>query len=273
MLKQARPKWMKMLAGGKASPAGERRLMEFFPARVSRQLERKPLGDGAEGIVMPTFTGQHGRTALKLFFDSPRADRSVQGIISKGKKVTHGLGDASILDRFVLMSRGGANSPFAKIHQLHPRGWVMDRLKPVDPSVGTRATDIPMLVEMLRQGRKENWDATDLRNVTVWLRSALKNRHADREPELKDFIQRLRPFIPLGRDRRKRMPFYTPAYSRDHTLVTAPLGGKQYVAADFKMAPNVEPHNIMRDPTGRLVISDPFFFTPQSLFGRLMGGH
>jgi len=269
MIKQARPKWMKMMAGGKLSPAGIQALQRFFPKSVTRQLERtlpksttnpvnrNSFGGGMEGETMPTWTGQLGPTALKLFYDSPALTKNLR-TFTKGTKVNYGLGNASLLDRFVLMSRGGADSPFAKIHQLHPRGWVMERLRDLPDEFGREAQRLPAAIRMLRSARSENWDQKDVLAATAYVQDAFRRRHQLRPPEIKDLQRRLRPFM-APTDRRRYLSIDRELSDAGLADIRLPLGKRNYRATDVGLPSFNKPKNMMLNSEGRIVLSDPLF--------------
>jgi len=106
-------------------------LIKSLPAGKTMSVAKTPLGQGAEGKVFPSVTGQKGESAVKVFFDEP-ATHGVSGEISKGAKgIKRVLGDVPFQERARVM-RAYPNL-FPEVHGLHGRGFVTERLKPYAP--------------------------------------------------------------------------------------------------------------------------------------------
>jgi hypothetical protein len=67
MLKAASPAWVQALRKGLLSPPSVKRLAQGLPKETTRQISTKAIGRGAEGKILPSFSGGGvGESVIKL---------------------------------------------------------------------------------------------------------------------------------------------------------------------------------------------------------------
>jgi hypothetical protein len=259
LVKLASPRWAKMLAD--LSLKSRSRLVHSLPAGQTRQIGRKELGHGVEGRVMPGFTGGHGPSAIKQFYNNPYAvqqNMAGKGITSRGLPTP--LGDASIAERVAMMR--AHPDIFPKVLGQNPRGYVVERLtdmplaspgvmirKFLEPTTSTSPTKLSDVMGSWREGlsllaspKKTFWDWLNARGAAKQLNSRLRSSSS----------LRLRNPVDVG------------------LAELAVPSGNRYFVEDFGRSAKGKWHNVMRTNTGRSVISDPLLtrqFAPKSTAG------
>jgi len=122
---------------GELSEDTIRQIALHLPVGKTRQYSKVPLGKGVEGPVYPSITGGEGLSAVKQYSGSEKeikqylADRNARMLgLSKASPVSSGpaLGARELREKLLLEGKLGA--PSVKVHQLHPRGYVMERMYP-----------------------------------------------------------------------------------------------------------------------------------------------
>lgn len=251
-------------AGLLKGPQNLSRLADSLPAGVTRQIGKAPLGRGMEGAVYKGFTGGGvGNTAIKTFFDSPRALALRTAFL--GQTITPGpwaitggaagvrsmLGKGSISLRASLMK--SLPALFPAIHGGHARGYVTELLKEIpirpptpDPrhwlkhlrNIKQDMANVPGYMKERTRGDYLSNKAEMYQFYSTKLRESFKARHRASYPE-EMLNQRI-----------------TDVAGRGHVsgMTLLPFKGKTLGVGDF--IPEAR-HNVMLNSQGKAVISDP----------------
>lgn len=297
LVKQATPRWAKMLAG--LSDAARARLATYLPAGKTRIIG-KEFDRGAEGAIFPSFTGGGvGETVTKVFYDRPAL--MAIGPVPELGRITGGsagikktLGNVDVATRAELMK----NHPkiFPEIYSTNPRGYTMEVLEPIfGGHPGTQRADFlnkirwekrklkyaqqnirdlaDAMLHVQRSGnsaqtsmaRKVLQDAANRKKEEVLqLREAINNLFRDRHAYSSDRLIDSSIFGTLNRELRGRnaQPTRNPLFS-DKMQPVFEFKGKNYGVADAGLRRSGLDfwHNVMQRPGGGAVISDPVLFS------------
>ena len=299
LVKQASPAWAKLF--NQLSEASRTRIVSRVPPNMVRSVGKKPLDDGAEGMVFPSVTGGRGESAVKVFYD-----RMSGKTITPNETINPNF-KQNIDKRIELLS--SYPSIFPEIHASHPRGWAMERLQHVrnrepinwqTPLNQLRTSKY--LLKYYRNKRELGLTAQTNKTLFERIRSFLKpnpsnaTQHYDKlisdaESRVKDIWQNRHapiPYHPMS-DLARRVSKVAP-HKQDHRdILTSPLKGvtlplksgpvrisdfgatvnSNYpiVAPSGSTRPGLEYHNIMQRANGQPVISDPLVKQAVRIFG------
>lgn len=127
MLKEAKPKWVKMLSS--ISPRSTAELTNFLPSTAARQVGRKAIGRGQEGAIFPAFVGQKGHAVVKNLTNPvihKRFDAEAKRYNIPAKYLTY--------QQRADFMRANADNGFMSVYKSHPKGYFAERLRPLNNS-------------------------------------------------------------------------------------------------------------------------------------------
>jgi len=297
LVKEASPRWAKMMAQGKLSPQSILRLKDGLSGGT-RQIGNRALGSGAEGKMMPSFTPGIGDTSTKVFYDLPHVSDKFGKMMTgpRGrqermipKRITGGdtgildmLGGGNIDDRVAIMRH--YPDFFPKIFGQHARGFHTERLKDIPrigSSLGQFTDDTANLAKDLTHYKNLLAPYTTPRRTMVD-RLFRRPGKAPGVPEnwrsAQDHVKNLE--VELATRQKMKMDYLRGRHDSDKLLnamerrtmhQTGHVGQDSYGQPIYRLRlpngqlrevrdfniANHQPRNIMQTQQGRAVVSDP----------------
>jgi len=236
-IKEAKTRWMKMLAGGHLNPQSVDRLVPAMGQAITRRMHRTnnglALGHGAEGMIFKSKLPGGGQGATKVFYDAPMGSRIGNAPLFSPKGVSPTsptLGNFTLSERQKFM-RQYAGDIFPPLHAQGSRGFTMPILKEL-PANQSRLS--------------HTWDRIRGRDVLPF-KEILSARRS-----VRDLEKRIR-----AHDRGFRMSKANLRLPHERGERTFPWQKKRVDIGDFGPFGN-RYRNVLQDPsTGRAYVSDP----------------